>query len=78
MEYAFSVWNQLQVFLIVFMVTCLLLFHFLVHLGWTVLSNNFALITATITGTAISESVNKILAKNIEEQHKVVSYYFIY
>lgn len=64
----------LGVILIVIVVTCFLLFYFLVHLGWTILSNNFCLEVATVASNLLLERLDTITDRICQDHHKAVIY----
>ena len=62
----------LGIFLIIVCVTCFLCFYFLVHLGWTLLSNNFCLVCITVFSGIMVEGLELITSRIREDQHKAV------
>ena len=62
----------LGIFLIIVCVTCFLCFYFLVHLGWTLLSNNFCLECITVSSGLMVERIAAITGRIREDQHKAV------
>ena len=61
-------------FLILLSVACFILFYFLVHLGWTILSNNFCLLLITVTTNLFQDRLSLVMSKIREDQHKAVIY----
>ena len=64
----------LGIFLIIVCVTCFLCFYFLVHLGWTLLSNNFCLECIRLFSGIMVEGLAAITSRIREDQHKAVIY----
>jgi hypothetical protein len=62
------------VMMLALIITCFILFKFLVHLGWTILSNNFAMIVFTVVSGLYTSRVEKTRASIREDQHKAVLY----
>ena len=49
-------------------------FKFLVHLGWTILSNNFVLVVAMVCAGLIKDRMDRVISLIREDQHKAVLY----
>ena len=57
--------------LFAFSLTCLLVFHFHYHVGWTILSNNISMITILALSTLYSARVISTVSRIREDQYKV-------
>lgn len=55
-------------------IVCFILFYHLVHLGWTTLVNNAALIIATVLSNLVLKKIQRVQWAIIEDEHKVVLY----
>ncbi len=62
----------LGVLLILLAVACFVAFYFLVHLGWTVLSNQFCLVVFLVVANLYSERVAEALGRIKQDQHRAV------
>ncbi len=62
----------LGVLLILLAVACFVAFYFLVHLGWTVLSNQFCLVVFLVVANLYSQRVTVVLGRIKQDQHRVV------
>ena len=66
--------TALGIFLLIFIIVCFFLFYYLVHLGWTILSNNFAVILITVTTGLVRERMSGEISMITEDHHKAVIY----
>ncbi len=62
----------LGVLLILLAVACFVAFYFLVHLGWTVLSNQFCLVVFLVVANLFSQRVTVALGRIKQDQHRAV------
>ena len=53
-------------------IAAMITFYFLVHLGWTILSNNFVLVVAMLCAGLIKDRMDKSVASIRIDQHKAV------
>ena len=57
-----------------FAILTFIFFYYFAHLGWTVLSNNFALVVITVFTALVGERMGKEVALAKQDQHKAVIY----
>lgn len=62
------------VIIVIFLITTFFCFYFLVHLGWTVLTNQFALVLIAVMASLYMGRVEKSVNVNSEDHHKAALY----
>ena len=62
------------VLLLVFLIASFLCFYFFAHLGWTILTNQFALLAVSIMSSLFMARVARAESLNAEDQHKTALY----
>ncbi len=65
-------YSVISVLMVLFAVVCFLVFWFLVHLGWTILSNNFVLIVVMACDSLLRERMGAEKNLVIDDQRKAV------